>query len=69
MSEFKRYRLDYGWVACEEPERPPDAFVRWHYNACRGCLIKAQAQQQRFPDDIHVRHLVEMLESAWTEEP
>lgn len=29
------------WWACVHPERPPDAFVMWHYHDCKICGWKA----------------------------
>lgn len=52
------------WFACEEPERPPDPYVVWHYHSCRGCLVKIEAQERRFPDDSHVRLLADLLRAA-----
>jgi hypothetical protein len=59
------------WAACDEPERPPDAWVVWHYAAamptgepCRGCAFKAQIQLRRFPDDPKVGWLVGMIGGA-----
>jgi hypothetical protein len=31
------------WYACDEPERPTDPYVLWHYDDCEACLIKARA--------------------------
>lgn len=45
------------WLACAQPERPPDAFVVWHYEGCERCQFKALVQQARFPDDTHVTWL------------
>jgi len=52
------------WWACEKPECPPDAFVRWHYEGCGGCRLKAEVQARRFPDDPHVAWLVEQVGAA-----
>lgn len=53
------------WHACEQPERPPDGAVFWHYRVggriCKGCAFKAAVQQHRYPDDPHVRWLVGMV--------
>lgn len=57
LSDINRGRIAASWLACEHPERPPDAFVRWHYDECRGCDIKLDVQVARFPDDPHVRWL------------
>jgi hypothetical protein len=48
------------WFACEQPERPPDAKVVWHYCCCAPCRVKAEAQARRFPDDPHVAWLVDV---------
>lgn len=54
------------WMACEQPERPPDPLVVWHYicdgDVCRGCSLKAGVQLRRFPDDPHVRWLAGMVD-------
>lgn len=52
-----------GWLACEHPERPPDPFVEWHLGGpeCRGCLLKIEAQERRFPDDSHVKFVADLL--------
>lgn len=51
------------WFACEQPERRPDALVRWHYDGegCIGCRVKAIAQQRQFPDDPHVAWVAMMV--------
>lgn len=50
------------WYACEQPERPTDAFVVWHYGICRGCEFKADVLAHLHPDDPHVAWLVRMVE-------
>lgn len=45
------------WWACEEPERPTDPYVRWHYRDCLGCRVKGQALAMQHPDDPHVAWL------------
>ena len=45
------------WYACEEAERPTDPYVRWHYEDCLGCFVKAHALSFMFPDDSHVAWL------------
>jgi hypothetical protein len=45
------------WFACDEPERPTDAHVLWHYRDCMGCLLKAQMLAHLYPDDPHVAWL------------
>lgn len=45
------------WWACHEPERPPDAYVRWHYRDCSACRIKIAAVAAQHPDDPHVAYL------------
>ena len=52
------------WFACDEPERPTDGSVRWHYafeGPCVGCQVKASALAQMYPDDPHVVWLVGMV--------
>jgi len=49
------------WFACEEPERPTDVWVRWHYVDCAACRIKADALQRLHPDDSNVAWLVDIL--------
>ena len=51
------------WYACEQPERPPDPYVLWHYDdprtgPCAGCAFKAHVQSMRFPESTHVEWLV-----------
>lgn len=47
------------WFACEQPERPPDAYVMWHYGE-ECCHLKAEVQGRRFPDDPNVARLVSL---------
>lgn len=49
------------WYACEEPERPTDAHVRWHYDGCRPCAVKADALRSQYPEDEHVVVLAERM--------
>jgi hypothetical protein len=52
------------WFACEEPERPTDAAVLWHYaygDDCRGCRLKAEMVLRQWPDDTHVQWLAARL--------
>lgn len=30
------------WWRCDEPERPTDPMVRWHYDGCRNCRFAVQ---------------------------
>ncbi len=50
------------WYACEQPERPTDPYVIWHYRepekTCRGCQFKAMLVLRQYPDDPHVDVLV-----------
>jgi hypothetical protein len=52
------------WYACEQPEREPDAFVRWHYEHCATCQFKAEVQQRLHPDDPHVTWLVQTIHGS-----
>ena len=52
------------WFACEEPERPTDASVRWHYEGCKACRIKADALEWHYPDDPHVQWLRGVMQSC-----
>jgi hypothetical protein len=45
------------WHACDHPERPPDPYVMWHCDPCRGCRVAAAALLMRYPDDPHVQWL------------
>ncbi len=54
------------WVACQQPERPPDAFVVWHYEGCDRCRFKAEIQVRLFPDDPHVCWLLGVMDDAST---
>ena len=56
------------WYACEQPERPTDPAVRWHYRNCRPCRVKAQAVALQHPDDPHVAWLNGVLGAGDTEE-
>lgn len=47
------------WYPCENPERPNDAAMRWHYRDCRSCHVAAIATQRRHPDDHSVAWVVE----------
>lgn len=49
------------WVACAEAERPPDAYVKWHYDGCDKCVLKAKGQLVRFPDSQPVRNLLAIM--------
>jgi hypothetical protein len=42
------------WFACDEPERPTDPWVQWHYGLCTGCRVKSEALALQHPDDEHV---------------
>lgn len=55
-----RHALD-AWWRCSEPERPTDAFVRWHYDGCAACRIAGAALAQQHPTDPHVAWLVDQL--------
>lgn len=44
-----------GWYACENPERPNDPHIMWHYEPCHGCHVAALAALRRWPDDLTVR--------------
>lgn len=50
------------WIACHELERPPDAYVVWHYDGCRACLAKARNQLRLFPSDLSVAWLISRME-------
>lgn len=61
-----------GWIACEVPEKEPDPHVRWHLGGpepCRGCIIKIEAQERRFPDDQHVKFVADLLRSFRDDNP
>jgi hypothetical protein len=52
------------WFACEEPERPTDPYVLWHYavgDDCAGCRLKAKLLLIQRPDDTHVQWLADRL--------
>ena len=55
--------LRTGWFPCENPERPTDANVLWHYDGrdCLGCRVTAKALKLRDPDDPHVDWLADMM--------
>lgn len=49
------------WFACENPERPTDPYVRWHYRECTGCRVKAEALSHMHPSNTHVAWLVGLM--------
>jgi hypothetical protein len=51
------------WLACGEPERPPDAYVVWHAygQPCAPCRVKAEALRRQYPDDPHVHWLHDVV--------
>lgn len=72
MTTWRVERGDYPrrsseWYACEEPERPTDGHVRWHYDLpagagpCNGCRIKAEMLLREYPDDTSVQWVHMML--------
>jgi hypothetical protein len=52
------------WFACEQPERPTNAAVMWHYEDCLGCDIKADMLSRLYPDDPHVAWLRDTVRSV-----
>lgn len=58
--------MSAAWFACEEPERPTDPYVVWHYGFnlgswCLACHVKADALARQHPDDGSVAWLVEAV--------
>lgn len=45
------------WFACEQPERPTDPFVMFHYDGCRACRLVVDMLVRMHPDDSHVAWL------------
>lgn len=67
-----RKKNQWGWVACDYPERPADTGTHW-LAECRKCMIafKAAVATSRAPDAISVpihvlQALGEELHTGWT---
>lgn len=52
------------WFACEEPERPTDAWVMWHYHECVACQMKAEMMAVLYPDDTHIGWLNRVMQGG-----
>ena len=46
------------WYACEQPERPTDPLVVWHYTDCQACRLKVELLDRLYPDDPHIKWLI-----------
>jgi hypothetical protein len=53
------------WMACEQPERPPDDNTSWHLIGCRGCIVKADAVVRTMPETRLARLVLQFAETDW----